>query len=419
MSLVDELSRELNARAGLRVQTEWRAAIGSVLARCQPGVGVRPEQRERLLFEVARHVTVPESHFFRNGAQLERCLDHTDEVRRKEQRRCQLWCAGSASGEEPYSLAMSLYRRFGSDFAEHFDLVGSDMNPEVVERARQATYTAWSFRGAPEWCFAHFANVGNGRLRLRTDVVRRSVEFRVETCQEGVQRWPNQGLDALFFRNVAIYLEPEATSALYHEFARVLRPGGLLALGPSDPWPNDEHFRYTGNFDHAPVFERVEPSRTSSRSPSTPAEPAVCPVESDPAQLRLPFEFDDADRGPVLVEARTSQPTHEESAPAGTEQPLDVEALRVMGHVYLQQNDAPRAVAALRQAVFLESSDELSRYFYALALHESGDARQALRQLRNIVEALRSGAPERVLGDGTTLAGELLKSALTLEAEWK
>lgn len=413
MTLVAEVTRELSRAAGLRVQAEWAPAIRAVVEKYAPGgagsQSLDAEARRLLLSEIARHVTVPETYFFRNLAQLVFCAEHADEVRRHSGR-ARIWCAGSATGEEPYSLALLLYRQLGASLSESFELCASDLNPEAVEKARQAVYTAWSFRGAPSWCFRFFTPEPEARLRLSLRDVRTLVTFRTESCQAGAANQSSQSLDVITFRNVAIYLEEAALQALYTEFSRILKAGGLLALGPSDPRPIGTNFELLGHYDHAPVFVRTHGEASLAAAPPRPAPVSFRPsfraeLERRPIGTAPPSEPPPA-RAVEVVRALA------EAAPS------DTTAQRLLGLAHLERNETAEAVSVLRQAVFLDATDVLSRYFYALALYENRDTATAARQLTTVIEALQQRSPDEKLPDGSTTALELLQSAKFLGTQW-
>lgn len=419
-TLVDELAVEVSRTVGLRAEERWTTAIAEALEACVAGeraevVRRDPRLRARILTEVARRVTVPESYFFRHRAQLDACCDHAVSVSRAEGRRASVWCAGSAGGEEPYSLALLLHRLHG---AHGTDIEGSDLNPDVVAKARDAVYTAWSFRGAPSWCLAYFDEPSPGLRRIVHPDIVGAVRFEEESVQAGASRRHDRSLDVVLFRNVAIYLEAPAIAALHAQFARILRPGGLLALGPSDPPPPVATFELAGYRDHAPVFVRrtAVPGLTTlpvtAALPTAVVGPGSGRPEAPPASVpaRSPRVADLEDRRPTLV------PGDDGDGPSPPEDPA---ATRTRGQLHLQRGEPAAAVAALRSAVYLAPHDLVTRHFYALALRESGDLRQAMRQLDHVITALRERAPDERLDDEGTTAVELLRSATFLARQWR
>jgi chemotaxis methyl-accepting protein methylase len=415
MNAADLLTAEISREHGLKAQPDWRPAVEAALATVAAGVGpsavlLDPAMRRRALSEVIRKITVPETHFFRNSAQLEFAAQHASSVWSNEGRVARIWCAGSASGEEPYTFAMLLHRGLGARLADKVEITGSDLNPDVVERARRAIYTAWSFRGAPSWCLQYFERIGKGELLLAAREVKDAVEFTAESCQVGVLRQAEHSLDVVSFRNVAIYMEQAAIDSLHRAFASLLCPDGLLLLGPSDPRPTGNDFELLGYRDHAPVFRRRQSAEMA------PAEPPVRMVADAPLVVRDMDELE----GLSCRSASTLPPPVTLCGTALTDQAqLDPSAqLRLLGLSLMEKGDANEAVAAFRQALFLEPQDLLARYFYALSLKESADDALALRQLLTVKRELEQREAEERLSDGSTRVGELRVSAEFMRSQW-
>jgi chemotaxis protein methyltransferase CheR len=444
MNPLDAWSAELSKSFGLRAQNDWAKEISAVLA--GTGSAAHPDDardRERVLEEIARRVTVGETHFFRHHEQLARASEALLERGAKEGRRVQVWCAGCASGEEPYSVAMLLHRRLLRRLPEGVEILATDLNPDVIERAKQATYTAWSFRGTPSWALNHFAPDAGRNLRLVTPEVRGAVRFEAGSCQAKTPGLRAQSLDLISFRNVAIYFEPRAVTALYAEFFRILRAGGQLALGPSDPRPADAQFQFLGYADHAPLYERrptegaparpsprlFEPSafiqpRTSAPShgerPLLEPYPTPAPRRSDPVRLSarplaptgLEAAQQHADRGETESALRVARALVEAEPTSGMAQ-------RLLGQIELELGNRTAAVAALRQSVFLDPDAALARCFYAVALKECGEPAQALHQLEIVEGALSRRTAGDLLEDGETRASELALTVAFLRGEWR
>ncbi len=448
MGIVDRISAEIRQVSGLRSDSGWQAAIEDALRETGQTesdlASWSLESRSRLISAVARRITVPETHFFRNEAQLAFISEHAARTAAEEQRQTRIWVAGSATGEEPYTLAMLVQRRGGAGALASVGIAASDLNPEAVEKARRGVYTTWSFRGAPSWCYQNFQADDLGKIHLTNAGVRGAVEFHVESCQAGALRHAGGSLDVVSFRNVAIYLEERAIDELHREFARILRPGGLLALGPSDPRPRGSAFEFLGYFDHAPVFVHVGqlPATAGARArrsllPTLPPVSATITRSSlfprevvIPTAPPLPRDLI-AKSAPVAPPAPPARQTSSRSrrspeldasvsvlASVVESAPEDPTGRRLLGQAQLERGEAEIAVDTLRQAVFLDGSDPLTRYFYALALSESGNVPMARRQLANVLSAVDKLAPEHVLSDGTTKAAELSRSARYLERQW-
>lgn len=178
---------------------------------------VRPD----VASQVAAAFTVGETWFQRIGAQLEALPELL-----AGRRHVRAWSAGCSTGEEAYALAAAFTR-------QTVEVLGTDLNPESVRRAREGRYGAWSFRGVPpEQVQRSFERRGD-LFEVRADL-RRRVRFAVHNLTTPA---PLRDLDVIACRNVTIYFTPAAAEQVYTHLARALAPGGVMLLAPSDPRP--------------------------------------------------------------------------------------------------------------------------------------------------------------------------------------
>src|SRR5262249_7591514 len=137
-----------------------------------------------------------------------------------------LLSAGCASGEEPYSLAILLRETLGEGQAAASRIVGLDVNPALLERARAGRYSGWSLRATPveaqrKWFLEQ------DRQFLLHEEVRRAVVFAERNLlDDDPELWRAQDYDVIFCRNVLIYFTPHAIATLIARFARAPAPRG-------------------------------------------------------------------------------------------------------------------------------------------------------------------------------------------------
>jgi chemotaxis protein methyltransferase CheR len=139
------------------------------------------------------------------------------------------WSAGCATGEEPYTLAILLLehaRRVGGT-ARRCVVDATDLDPAVLARARAGRYRAAAFEEAPPDLTGRYFDPGDERA------VATSVRELVTFSQHDMlcQAPPASPYDIVVCRNVVIYFGRPTQERLYHAFADVLRPGGILMLG--------------------------------------------------------------------------------------------------------------------------------------------------------------------------------------------
>jgi len=149
---------------------------------------------------------------------------------RREETRLRIWCGAASSGQEPYSLAMVLDAARLDGWT--IDLVASDINAEMIERAREGLYSQFEvLRGLPIQMLArHFHNDG-GEWRLSSST-RRRVQFHVFNLLDSFEQL---GLfDVIFCRNVLMYFDQATKHDVLGRLANALAPDGYLVLGSAE-----------------------------------------------------------------------------------------------------------------------------------------------------------------------------------------
>ena len=148
-------------------------------------------------------------------------------------KRVRLWSAGCSTGEEPYSIAMTLLENLDSTSAFDLKILATDIDPKVVEKARQGNYTKENVGQIPAGYLGnHFVKSGNGNRYSASPEIRKLITFGELNLIEPL---PFKGpFDAIFCRNVAIYFDMETQQKVWKNFADLLLPGGYLFIGHSE-----------------------------------------------------------------------------------------------------------------------------------------------------------------------------------------
>lgn len=217
------LARERVAPSGAATLERYLELLGRADGRVELG-------------HLAGAVTIGETYFFRNAAQLaafaevmlpERLAAHAEEL--------QLLSAGCSTGEEPYTLAIlcrERLRRLAP--GRRAAITAVDVSAASLERARRAVYSDWALRQVePEVRAREFRRVerewhlGPGPRELVTFEARNLVA-------EEPDLWRPGRFDVVFFRNVGMYFAPGVLRDVVARIARALRPGGFLVLGDAE-----------------------------------------------------------------------------------------------------------------------------------------------------------------------------------------
>jgi chemotaxis protein methyltransferase CheR len=149
--------------------------------------------------------------------------------------RYEVWCCACSTGEEPYSIAMTLAEAFGR-IDPAVSIVASDLDTQVLAKAAAGVYPMERLeRMDPKRVrrfFLRGTGARSGQVRVRPEL-RSSVRFERINLLDAY--WPVRGpFDAIFCRNVMIYFDKTTQAAILRRFAPLLREDGLLFVGHSE-----------------------------------------------------------------------------------------------------------------------------------------------------------------------------------------
>jgi chemotaxis protein methyltransferase CheR len=195
------------------------------------------------------------TYFFREPHHFPLLSEHA--IQHKGKHLISLWCSAASTGEEPYSIAMTMADTFGS-FTPHVSIVATDVDTNVLAKAEEGVYPAERIEKLDARTVKRFFLKGTGAqsgyVRVRPEL-RAMITFRQLNLLD--DKWPIRGpLDVIFCRNVMIYFDKETQLKILQKFAPLLRPDGLLFAGHSENFHNATHlFRLRGKT----VYELVRP----------------------------------------------------------------------------------------------------------------------------------------------------------------
>jgi len=147
-------------------------------------------------------------------------------------RRLRIWSAGCSSGEEPYSIAITLLQAMPDIKQWDAKILATDIDTEMVRRGSEGIYPAASQEGVPaEISRKYFEPYGTDKVRVTAEA-RNLISFKHLNL---IGHWPMKGpFDAIFCRNVVIYFDKDTQRVLFDRYANLLVPGGFLYIGHSE-----------------------------------------------------------------------------------------------------------------------------------------------------------------------------------------
>jgi chemotaxis protein methyltransferase CheR len=152
--------------------------------------------------------------------------------------RVRIWSAGCSEGMEPFSLAMDLVDSVPPELLAGVRLLGTDIHPDVIARARTGTLRSAQLSGLSDEQRARFVTEDSRDGPRLSPELRRMVTFNQLNL---LAPWPmRHRFDAIFCRNVVIYFTDAATRSLWPRFADALHPAGWLFIGHSERVAEDD-----------------------------------------------------------------------------------------------------------------------------------------------------------------------------------
>jgi chemotaxis protein methyltransferase CheR len=149
---------------------------------------------------------------------------------RASTRKVRLWSAASSSGQEAYSLAITMQERLPAGW--NYEIMGTDISTEMVKRAETAQYSQVEVnRGLPASQLVQYFERAGAHWRI-TPQLRRNVSFRLMNLTTPLPAM--QPFDVIFLRNVLIYFDVAVKRTVLQNVARLLRPDGWLFLGAAE-----------------------------------------------------------------------------------------------------------------------------------------------------------------------------------------
>ena len=155
------------------------------------------------------------------------------ELARNPGRRWRIWCNAASTGEEPYSLAITVAEALGT--SAPVQILCSDIDTKVLARAGQGVYPADARGLGPDLLKRYFmrgTGNNNGFIRVKPEL-RRMVEFRSFNLMD--THWSlGEPFDIVFCRNVMIYFDGPTQRKVLERMRRAMQPHGVLFAGHSE-----------------------------------------------------------------------------------------------------------------------------------------------------------------------------------------
>ncbi|MCW8130065.1 MAG: hypothetical protein KIS92_06930 [Planctomycetota bacterium] len=350
--------------------------------------------------DVVDSVVVPETWFFRDGEPFElvkRFVSEWNPAAKGRTMRC--LSVPCATGEEPYSIAMTLLDYGLPPARIAVDAV--DICPLLLQRAKKGVYGAYSFRSADlSYRDRYFER--RGEQYLLSKLVRERVNFEHGNLLNPLLMHDGRQYDLIFCRNLLIYFDPPAWKAALKALHRLLSDAGLLVVGHAEMLdlasPDFESVRYPNGFAYrkrrtplpsSKSARAATPRRTQRaaeqpaalRAPARPTRPARLSAPAKPAKKQeaaasppVPGAAPDLKEAGRLADQGRLDEAETICASALAANPGSAGAHYLMGLIKEAGGHPRQAEINYQRALYLDSKHHDAMIHLALILEGRGDA---------------------------------------------
>ncbi len=197
-------------------------------------------KRDGELRQLLNEITIGETCLFRSQPQLDALRkvilpEIVAGVSKQFTRRLRIWSAGCSTGEESYTLAMSLLEeRQRLLKGWKVEILATDLNDRSLEAAKAGVYGDYALRSTPDYFKRkYFSAVDENKLQVRPEV-KKLITFSRLNLQDDSKMLFMKGMDLIFCCNVLIYFDAASKVKVIHHFFSNLNVGGYLFLGTSE-----------------------------------------------------------------------------------------------------------------------------------------------------------------------------------------
>ena len=426
--LLTQFSEFIAAHMGLHFPVERWPDLQRGIRNAAPELGyTREEECVRWLMSapltrpqikiLASNLTVGETYFFREKRVFEifaeQILPELIQARRGGEQHLRFWSAACCTGEEAYSLAITLRRTIPDLKDWQVTILATDLNSGFLQKAALGEFGEWSFREAPAWLKEQYFECGGGNRYAIRPEIRRMVQFEQLNLAEDT--FPSlltdtNAMDVIFCRNVLMYFAPAQAHRAVTQLQRCLVAGGWLALSASETAVAPARQLTPVNFDGAILYRKGERLPAPAVVPLPPVVWAMPVVE----QPRIPSPAPVPDVQELIqVTRELANQGRLAEALAAADQLVRGEKLNPVAHylramILLEQGALPEASKALRQAVYLDHNFVIAHFALGNLARSAGRRKEADKHFTNVLHLLDRHQQDDILPESEGLtAGRL------------
>ena len=222
-------------KLGLKNFTEYRAFLN--------------KNRDVEIIELVNSVTTNLTSFFRENHHFEFLRDTiVPEIRKRGTKKIRVWSAGCSTGEEPYSITITLAEAIPDYKSWDIKILATDLDSNVVQKASSGVYELNRVDGIDKPLLKKYFKKGTGHnagfVKMNPDLMQ-LISFKQLNL---LHKWPiTDTMDFVFCRNVVIYFDKPTKNKLVERYADLMIDNGYLFMGHSETlYKSTEKFQLLG-----------------------------------------------------------------------------------------------------------------------------------------------------------------------------
>ncbi|RJQ45385.1 MAG: tetratricopeptide repeat protein [Gaiellales bacterium] len=395
-------------------------------------------QRENELRQLLGHLSVQETHFFRNLPQFDALRKYViPEIARRKaagNRVLKFWSAGCSTGQEPYSIAMSVHDVLPDPGSWEVQILATDLNDHALEVAARGWYPESKITGLDRDHLNRYFIERDDGYQAR-DFLREMISFsRHNMVTDSLPIELFGTCDVIFCRNVIIYFTHQTAKHVIELFFDILNPGGYLFLGHSETlWKMSakyslvemgDAFIYKKSLPRAidgrrfiadrrmrdmPLPPGVQKDRRKSHDrrgepvtddllirgskPAIPEPEHENPAAPQPAGARDEIR-ETCGKARNMIDLGEHSKAIEMLSDAVNGTSTDCESYFLLGLAYQKLGQSDEAAEAFRKAIYCNDSHSLAYFHLANVLEDQGFLQQAVKEYRNASRSLAADPPD-------------------------
>lgn len=312
------------------------------------------EEFEKLII----NLTIGETYFFRNKAHFSVLSQKIiPQYLLNKKKDLTIWSAGCATGEEPYSIAMTLLESIPNLKEWHIEFLASDINPDYLKIAQSGIYHKHAIHQTPSAYLNKYFIKNKGTYELIPLVKNMPKFFQHNLIKDHYSFKNIAGFDIIFCRNVLIYFDLEHIKTVIEKFDRALKRDGYLFLGHSETLWNISHQLNLIEFPQTYLYQKSKVAQ--------------------PQHLKPTFEIPE-------INLKSSYPPKSSTQAVPKETFLDEKEMFGKAYQLANEEKYGQAIVYL-QKIILKDNLFLEAYYLLGVLYEKlGDFPAALREFKHV-----------------------------------